>query len=67
MNLEGIMPSERSQTEKGRYCMVSLMWTLKNITKQMQTYRDREKTSDYQRWGKGQYRSEGEGDTNFWV
>ena len=47
------MPSERSQTEKGKYCMVSLMWTLRNITKQMQTYRDREKNQWLPEVGEG--------------
>ena len=36
------MPSERSQTQKDENCMVSLMWTLKNITKQKQIHLDRE-------------------------
>ena len=30
MDLEGIMFSEISQTEKGKYCMISLIFSLKN-------------------------------------
>ena len=32
MDLEGIMFSEISQTEKDKYRMISLMWNLKNTT-----------------------------------
>ena len=32
MNLEGIMLSEISQTEKDKYYMISHMWNLKNTT-----------------------------------
>ena len=32
MDLEGIMLNEISQTEKDKYCMISLMWNLKNTT-----------------------------------
>jgi len=35
MELEGIMLSEISQSEKDKYCMISLMWNLRN--KQMNT------------------------------
>ena len=55
MDLEGIMLSETSQTEKDKYYMLSHMWHLKNnklenITKKKLTHRYREKISDYQ-WG----------------
>ena len=32
MDLEGIMLSEISHIEKDKYCMISLMWNLKNTT-----------------------------------
>ena len=32
MDLEGIMLSEISQTEKDKYCMLSHMWNLKDKT-----------------------------------
>ena len=32
MDLEGIMLSEISQTEKDKYCMISHMWNLKYTT-----------------------------------
>ena len=32
MGLEAIMLSEISHTEKDKYCMISLMWNLKNKT-----------------------------------
>ena len=32
MDLEGIMLSEISQTEKEQYCMITHMWNLKNTT-----------------------------------
>ena len=32
MNLEGIMLSEMSQTEKDKYCMISLISKSKNTT-----------------------------------
>ena len=31
MDLEGIMLTEISQKEKDKYCMVSLMWNMKNF------------------------------------
>ena len=31
-DLEGIMLSEISQTEKDKYCVVTYMWNLKNTT-----------------------------------
>ena len=34
MNLEGIMLSEMSQTEKDKYCMISLISKSKNTTDQ---------------------------------
>ena len=37
MDLEGIMLSEVSQTEKDKYCMISYMWKLK-INKQAHRY-----------------------------
>ena len=33
MNLEGIILSEISQTDKGKCCMVSLIWNLKKKKK----------------------------------
>ena len=51
------MLSEISQTEKDKYCMLSLIcgtWKMEqtNITKQKQTHRYSEQTSGYQ-WGEG--------------
>ena len=73
MDLEGIIPSKISQTEKDKYCMISLMCRIKkyhklvNITKK-QTHRYREQTSGYQ-WeevsGEGQHRGRGLRGTNY--
>ena len=57
MDLEGIMPSETSQTEKDKCRMISSMWNLKhktnkqNKTKQKLTHRYREQTSGHQSGG----------------
>jgi len=53
--LGGHYANEISQTEKGKYYMLSHMWHLKNnklenITKKKLTHRYRGKISDYQ-WG----------------
>ena len=55
MDLEGIMLTEISQTEKEKYCMISLIHNeLVNIPKKQQTHRYREETSGYQqREGRG--------------
>ena len=75
MDLEGIMLSEISQTEKEKYCMISLTFgiykiKLVSITKQKPTHRYREQTSGYQ-WGEGkgegQDRSRGLRGTNYYV
>ena len=34
MDLEGIMLSKISQTEKDKYCDITYMWNLKNTTNQ---------------------------------
>ena len=54
LDLEGIMLSEISQTEKDKYCVITYMWNSKNktkkemnITKQKQIYWHREQTSGY--------------------
>ena len=53
MDLEGIMLSEISETEKDKYCMIPLIYGIKkfnklvNITKKKQTHRYREQTSGY--------------------
>ena len=54
------MLSEISQTEKDKYCMISLFHgilkkynKLVNKTKKNQTHRYREQMSDYQWWGEG--------------
>ena len=56
------MLSEISQTEKDKYCMISLICgnskkynKLGNITKKKQTHRYREQISGYQ-WGEGRGR-----------
>ena len=47
MDLEGIMLTEINQTEKEKYCMISLIHNeLVNIPKKKQTHR--EETSGYQ-------------------
>ena len=54
MDLEGIILSEISQTEKDKYCVISHMWNLKkynklvNKTKKKQTHIHREQTRGYQ-------------------
>ena len=59
LDLEGIMLSKISQTEKDKYCMwFTYMWNLKkkkkketvNITKMKQAQRYRKQTSGY-KWG----------------
>ena len=57
INLEGIMLSEISQTERDKYSMLLLICGSQkikqmHITKQKQMHRYREQTSGYQ-WGKG--------------
>lgn len=55
MNLKGIMLSENA-SEKDKYCMILLMWTLKKHnklisitkTKKTQTHRYRKQRSGYQ-------------------
>ena len=45
MDLEIFMLSETSQAEKDKYCLISLIWNLKNKmnrTKQKQTHSHRE-------------------------
>ena len=76
MDLEGIMLSETSQTEKDKYCIYHLYVESKkynklvNITKKKQTLRCREQTSGYQ-WGegmgKGHARDRGLRSTNHYV
>ena len=52
MDLECIMFSEVSHTEKDKYSVTTYLWNLKNkpneLTKQKQTYRYGEQTSCYQ-------------------
>ena len=50
MELEGIMLSEISQMEKDKYCTISLICGIlkKQINKQKQTHRYRERISGYQ-------------------
>ena len=65
------MLSEVSQTEKDKYCMVSVIcgiqkkkifFKLVNITEKKQTHRYREQITGYQ-WGEGRERGNiGEGD-----
>ena len=61
MDLEGIMLREISQTEKDKYCMISLICgilkkysKLVNITKKKQTHSYREQTSGYHLWHLGE-------------
>ena len=74
MELERIMLSEISQTEKEKYCIVSLYMESKkynklvNITKKEQTHRYGEQTSGYQQGegrGKRQYRGKRLRGTNY--
>ena len=49
MNLGDMMLSKISQTQKHRYCLISLIWNLKKKKK-----KDKSKKGDYQRrksWG----------------
>ena len=55
MELEGMMLSERSQSEKDKYHMIPLTWNLRNQTNEQQK-RDKpenvvEQTEGYQRGG----------------
>ena len=52
MDLESIMLSEISHTEKDKYCMISLKNKRTNITKQKQSHRYREQTGEkgHGRW-----------------
>ena len=49
MDLEGIMLSEMSQMENDKYCMISLMWNLKQKEWTNKTKIHREEISVYQR------------------
>ena len=52
MDLEGTMVKEIGQTEKHKYCLISLnTWNLKNKTKQKQTGRYRKQTDGCQKGG----------------
>ena len=59
MDLEAIMLSKRSHTEKNKHCAMSLICGIWNYDKQVnetdkkQTHRSREQTSGY-RWWRGQ-------------
>ena len=74
MDLENIMLSEISQTEKDKYD-ITYMWNLKNntnecYTKQKRTHRYRKQTCIYQRGDKkeeGQIRSMGLKDSNYCI
>ena len=71
MDLEGIMLSEIRETEKDKYCMISLICGIKKLQlvvsiKKKQTHRYREQTSGYQQGGL-QYRGKRVGGTNYWV
>ena len=61
MDLESIMLSKVSQTEKAKYPVITYMWNIKikqmYITKQKQTHRYRKQTSGYQQ---GEGREEGQ-------
>ena len=74
MDLEGIILSEISQTEKDKYCMISLNVESKkhnklvNITKKKQIHKYRKHTGRYQ-WGggrgEGKYKGRGLRGTNY--
>ena len=76
MDLEAIMLSEISQTEKDNYCVISLTFESKKynklvkVTIKKQTHRYREQTNGHQ-WGEGrgegQYKCRGLRDTNYYV
>ena len=64
MDLETVILSEVSQTEKDKYHDITYMWNLKNkpvnITKKKQTHRYREQTHGYQ-WGEGKGKGQDKG------
>ena len=75
MDLENIMFSEISWTEKDKYCMISHIWNLKNnknecICKTEVDSQLQKTTCDYRRgegsW-EGQVRSMGLTDTNYYL
>ena len=53
MNLEDIMPSEISQTERDKYHMISLKYGIENKTKKEQVHRYREQIGGCERWKVG--------------
>lgn len=49
MNLKNIMPEKTGQTQKGSYCMISLIWGTENQA----VHRDRKRNRGYQGLGEG--------------
>ena len=67
MDLEGIMLSEISQTEKDKHCMMSLKWNLKNKTNKAKQIKNRlidtgKKQGVARGEGRGGRKERGEGD-----
>lgn len=54
MNFYNIMLSERSQTQKVMYCMISFIWIAQN----RQIHGDRKQIRGYQGWGVGKMRND---------
>ena len=55
MELEGIMLSEMSHTEKDKYCMISFLYGIekkKNQNQKVQTCRCREQIGSFHVWGR---------------
>ena len=55
MNLENIMSSEISQTERDKYYMISLKCGIENKTKKEQAHRYREQIGGCERWKVGRW------------
>ena len=53
VNLEGVILGEVSQTEKDKYCTISLIYGIKNKQKNptSEAHRNREQTGGCKRWG----------------
>ena len=69
MDLEGIMLSEISQTERHILCDITYIWNLENITTEYnQREAENHRTSGCW-WGgaEGRYKTGAVGGTNYWV
>ena len=65
MDLDGIRLSEINQIEKDKYCDITYIWKLKNITNKQQIHRYRKQSNGHQWQGEGQHTSGGVSSTDY--